>query len=1339
MTGLRPRSRQDVQRYQREQLRRLLEQVWERSRFYRDYYAAHGIRARDLAEVGIDDLPLLAKGTLMDAFDEAVTDPRLRRADLERWLQEDRDPRHDLHPGTMIVHTTGSTGRIGIFVYDRRALAVLNGTVAAHLAGPDLDAAGRTRVAFHLQRHGHFIGVKTALRMPPAAYDVLLLSVLEDSFERVVEQLNAFQPHRLTGLASSVSVLAEAALTGALRIRPRRVLVTSDLLSDAMAARIREAFGASVFNLYAASESPYIALGPAGGDADEMTVFDELNLVEILTDDGRPAAPGASGRVVLTNLYNYALPLIRYELGDYAQRGTGRADSPFSTIRKLEGRVNDALPVVLADGSADAIHPVTLAEFYVAGLERVQFVSERPDRVRVDYLASHDLDASVRREFARTLELKGAGRTAFEVRRVPRLRTDAAAGKQPLVVLEGSDAAAAWAAWGRGTRVAPRRLAPTHAYEPFERSEIEQSIVARFEARVRRAPGSLAIAQRDRTLTYAELNRAANRVAHAARARLGPGGEPIALLFGQGPDVIVGLLGALKAGRPYVPLDPDFPPARNRFMLADSGACGILTDGAHAAQAEGLAGETVAVIDVDALHGADGANPPCATTADSIAYVLYTSGSTGTPKGVFQNHRNVLHNMRKYTNGSHIAADDRLSLLFSCSYSAAVTNVFGALLNGAALFPYDIRRDGLVELGGWLRDSGITVYHSVAAVFRHFVETLGSDARFPDVRLVELTGEPVTAGDVERYRRHYSRDCLLHNRMAATEMSLIRSFFADHDTPVDGPYLPVGYELEDTEVVLLDDDAGPAPPGEAGEIAIRSRYLVPGYWRNPELTRERFLPDPAGGDVRLYRTGDLGRLLPDGCLLHLGRRDAQVKIRGHRIHPAEVQLALVGLPEVDEAAVLAREDETGEARLVAWVVPAPGHEASAPSLRRALRARLPEPMVPSAIVLLDALPLTPAGKLDRDALPAPSAGGTEAARPYVAPRDAVEATLAELWQEILGIERVGAADHFFDLGGHSLQAARLFARIEERLGVRLPLSVLLLEAPTVGQLASAVRRARAAEASWNTLVPLQTGGDKPPLFCIHGAEGHVLFYRELARLLGESQPFYAIEPRGLDDRPERLHTRIEEMAAHYVEQIRSVQPRGPYYLGGRSFGGVVAFEMAHQLRAQGEAIAALLLFDTWQPRGLRAPRAAPPGGARPGAPRRLGWRGAAAAIGYRLRRVRRGLRQRLWRASFALYERLDRPLPGPLRNVGELTRRATSLYQPRPYPGRMVLFRARAQPARLRDDPHLGWHGLADEIEVIDVEGRHRDLFEPPYVELLAKEVEACLARARGAPEVAPR
>jgi amino acid adenylation domain-containing protein len=575
------------------------------------------------------------------------------------------------------------------------------------------------------------------------------------------------------------------------------------------------------------------------------------------------------------------------------------------------------------------------------------------------------------------------------------------------------------------------------------RTALAETITAAFAAQAAATPDLPAVLADDGAATYREL--AARATAVAATLRGGTG--PVGLLCRHGVTMISSMLGALAAGRPYVPLDPTFPVRRLAFQLADSGTTALLTDGDNAALARSVAAGGPQPVDVDPVLAdastvdLDGA----AADPDATAYLLYTSGSTGTPKGVRQSHRNVVFGARNHIRSFGIGPADRTGVLTSFGFDMAVTDTFAALLSGAAAAPIDIRARGLAHLADALDERGVTVYHSTPTVYRYLVASLGERA-LPRVRVVVLGGEEVTARDVRLCRRHMAADCVFVNGYGATEVSFIAQHHLPPDAPVADGVLPIGRPLDGIEVALLGPDGTESTT--EGEIVARSPHVALGYHDRPELTAERFIP--LRGE-RAYRTGDLARRAPDGTLTFLGRADRQVKVRGFRVELGEVETCLADLPGVAQAAVVARRAGTGqgEAELAAYVIPSTVDTTVDPAaLRVALGELLPDYMVPRAIVPLAELPLTVTGKLDERALPAPPAATTG-----TTPLDGVAAVIGRAWCTVLDLPAVGPADNFFDLGGHSLLMALVHEDLENTLGRRIPMAELFAH-PTVGSLAA---------------------------------------------------------------------------------------------------------------------------------------------------------------------------------------------------------------------------------------------------------------------------------------------
>jgi amino acid adenylation domain-containing protein len=596
------------------------------------------------------------------------------------------------------------------------------------------------------------------------------------------------------------------------------------------------------------------------------------------------------------------------------------------------------------------------------------------------------------------------------------------------------------------------------ALSEFPRAALEQSIPAVFEGVLSRHGKRIAVKSRHSALTYEELDRGADQLARALLARLGIRPEPVALLFEHDISAVVAIMAVLKAGKTYVPLDPRAGKARLAAVLDDVEPRALLTGGSQLELAREVIFPGTAIIDSgDVGSGAMAGDEPLPIASPAPAVLCYTSGSTGQPKGVVSGHREILHRVLVFANTVRLRPDDRLSLLFALSVSASLRTLFGALLTGATVCLYDVAREGLAALAGWLGEERITICQCAPSVFRQFARAMPGPGGLPALRVLWLGSEPVLVGDVDLYRAHLADDCLLINGLSSGETGGVCQFAMDKTTPIAGTLVPAGRAVADKEVLVLDDDGRDVGVDQIGEIVVRSEYLAEGYWRRPALTAAVFLPDPAGGRARLYRTGDLGRRLPDGMIVHVGRKDAVPKLRGRFVDVATIEAALLQRAAIQDAAVAVREDEPGEARLIAYLVPTqvPGPKVSA--LRRDLLETLSPGMVPAVFVYLEALPRTPNGKLDRRALPAPGRRRPSLENPYAPPRNPIEETLARLWAEVLQVDEIGIHDGFLELGGDSLRATRVIAHVRELFRVDLPISTAL-DAATVADMAAIVER-----------------------------------------------------------------------------------------------------------------------------------------------------------------------------------------------------------------------------------------------------------------------------------------
>ncbi len=764
-------------------------------------------------------------------------------------------------------------------------------------------------------------------------------------------------------------------------------------------------------------------------------------------------------------------------------------------------------------------------------------------------------------------------------------------------------------------------------------------LVREWAARTPDAPAAVWGGQQ---LTYAELDRRTERLAGALSA-LGVGPERrVAICVERSLETVVCMLAVWKAGAAYVPLDPEYPPERLALMLRDSAPQVLLTTQALAATLPPTDG---AVLCLDTPERWPAEQPVAPACGANLAYIIYTSGSTSTPKGVMIEHHSLANAFYAWRDAYGLRPGMRHLQMASFSFDVCAGDVVRALCSGGALVicPRELLLDpaGLHALIQRERPDCAEFVPAVVRELLRYLKATGQVLTHPQLLIVG--SDTWLMDEYRQLQACCGPDTRVVNSYGLSEATIDSTFFAAgaSELPADR-VVPIGQPFANTRVYILDRHQAPVPPSVVGELYIGGAGLARGYWNRPDLTAERFVPNPFGAgepnqeprtkdqepdgvasasgnakfntqNSKLYKTGDLARWLSDGTVEFLGRNDRQIKIRGFRIELGEIQTALAQHPRIAEALVTVRSERAGGDQLIAYLVPAeePRTENGEPAaqdaelktqnskpnppageelktqnskLKTYLRERLPEHMIPAWFVWLDAFPLTPNGKLDHGALPTPDLGARALAQTFVPPRDSVEIQLAAIWEEILNIAPVGVQDSFFDLGGHSLLAVHLMARIQQRFRTQLPLNALFGGA-TIEHLAALLRGGTDGPV-WSPLVSLQSRGDKAPLFCMPGAGGNVIGFYGLTRHLGADRPIYGLQARGLDGET-APHTSVEAMAAQYVAAIRQVQPEGPYLLCGHSFGSWVAFEVAQQLQRQGQPIGLLALFNTPTPMLMR--------------------------------------------------------------------------------------------------------------------------------------------------------
>ncbi|MCY1015594.1 non-ribosomal peptide synthase/polyketide synthase [Pyxidicoccus sp. MSG2] len=841
--------------------------------------------------------------------------------------------------------------------------------------------------------------------------------------------------------------------------------------------------------------------------------------------------------------------------------------------------------------------------------------------------------------------------------------------------------------------------------------EVFSQVVARYGDKV-------AVEFGEEKLTYRQLDARASQLAHHLRGLGVSTDSRVAIVLDRSLELIVSLVAILKAGGAYVPLDPSYPRERLNSMVEDSRPRVLVTSREMLPKLSTKGLVTLLLEDVPVEEQAVHA-PPSTACSESLAYIDFTSGSTGRPKGVGTTHRNILRTLLG-VDFAHFGPEETLLQLAPISFDASTLEVWGALLHGARLVVMPPQPPSLEQLEQVLRDARVTTLWLTAGLFTQVVDSHLQALR--PLKQLLAGGDVVPPAHARRVLEELGIP--LTNGYGPTETTVFAACFRMTDPAHVGASVPIGRPIGSTRVFLLDASGQPVPVGVVGELFIGGDGVARGYVGQPALTAERFVPDSFSSvpGARLYRSGDLARWRTDGVLEFLGRADAQVKVRGYRIELAEVEAALLAFPDVAQAVALVREDVPGDRRLVGYV--AAPESLDTATLRASLKQRLPEYMVPSSLVRLDSLPLTANAKLDRKALPAPDASTTSAA--YVAPRTPTEEAVAAVWAEVLHVENVGATDDFFSLGGHSLLAVRLMARLRERIGVALPVSALF-QGATVERLAR--RLEQRDDSPTSNLVRLDSGtATGRPLFLVHGGGGSVLGYTELVRLLGNHRPIYGLSASGIDG-GELSAASIEVLARDYLAQLRAVQPQGPYLLGGWSFGGIVAYEMARLLQQAGEQVELLALLDSLAPEVQPRPE--------PDALMQLAGFGRVLGLPWQeLPLDVEHLRRLDVRGALAYVLELARRSPsgGPALDLDAAERlfrvyqrlsHAQRTYVPAgAYKGPALLLRAATPPSGVPRTQDLGWSAWLDgTLTVYDVPGDHYTLLSAPNAPRVAERL----------------
>lgn len=883
-----------------------------------------------------------------------------------------------------------------------------------------------------------------------------------------------------------------------------------------------------------------------------------------------------------------------------------------------------------------------------------------------------------------------------------------------------------------------------HSYPPV--AGIHQLV----ESQVVKTPQAIAVEFAGQQMTYHELNRRANQLA-AFLIQQGIGDNDIVgICLDRSMELMVSLLGVVKAGGGILPLDPHYPSKRLEMICQDAQVSLILAHSDLVPRLKSVVnGFPILNYETQQLSSFEEHNPQLPVDPENLLYVLYTSGSTGQPKGVMMPHRPLINLVNWQNSLDYFSQPSAGTLQFtSLNFDVSFQEIFATWCSGGrlVLVSEEIRTD-LDRLLQYVIDHQIDRIYMPFVALQALAESAVKSSLYPhSLRDVITAGEQLRiTPEIQAFFEHLD-GCRLHNHYGPTEAHVVSAFSLE-GKPDSWPRLPpIGKPVANTKIYILDQYLQPVPVGIPGEIYLAGKCLAQGYLNQSQLTEERFIYHSIDNqNLRLYRTGDLGRYQKDGEILYLGRVDQQVKVRGYRVEPGEIEAALGAIPQVRGAVVMPRKTPAGSTWLEAFIVPEMNAPISFEVVREELRTRLPDYMIPAKFTLREELPLTPSGKIDRRALERMTDGElpAESDRSFAPPRDELESRLCQIWEIILDTGKVGINDSFFDAGGHSLLAVRLMTEIESQLGVHLPVASLF-QAPSVAHQAVLIRQKQIPSAI-PPIIPLQVQGNLPPFFCIHNFGGFVFNYEPLSQALGNDQPFYGVQAYGLEgiDQP---HTSIEDMSQYYAQAILEKQPQGPYYLGGYCFGGVVAYQVACLLSAMGKKTGLLALIDAYAPSHAQKNASG-------------GW-GRLAAIWKNLPFWLRDFHQlspeerqvvlnrRFKRMMIAIKNRLGMSVqitareligdhahvtsaPEHLQHLMELHMLALMNYSPPVYDGKVTLFRIQRLPLFTHYDPDLGWGQSAlGGVEMHIIPGAHHNALMPPYVQGLADELKRSLERA---------
>ncbi len=817
-------------------------------------------------------------------------------------------------------------------------------------------------------------------------------------------------------------------------------------------------------------------------------------------------------------------------------------------------------------------------------------------------------------------------------------------------------------------------------------------------------PSGIAVRVAEKSLTYQELHKQSDALAYALQQQGVEANDAIGLYTPRSIEMLVGILGILKSGAAYLPLDPEYPQERIAFMIEDSGAKIILHNNNFTESVE----RNIPVLDINkCVEKNIGKSPKEIHNTENLAYYIYTSGSSGKPKGVPVRHKNLIHSTTvRFEWFKH--QPSVFLLLSSFSFDSSIVGIFWTMCSGGTLvLPKTRVEQDIRSLAKIIQENKVSHTLLLPSLYQLLLE-FAPKKSLASLNTVMVAGEACTSQVINAHFESIPQAELI-NEYGPTEGTVWCTAHKISSQDAEGS-IPIGKPIPNMRNYILDQYLSPVPIGVAGELFISGKGITQGYRNRPELTTKKFIPSPFVEGEMMYKTGDLASYRTDGTIDFLGRADSQIKIRGHRVELDEIRQRILDIPGIKDAAVSLGKNQN----IQAFFIAKKGIEDI--PIRAILSSEIPEYMVPSSFTEMESFPTLPNGKLDYSKFPEPETTALSKERSYEAPRTETEKRLAVIWEQVLGINEISIHDRFFDIGGDSLKSIRVIAKAQDAGYDVKP--HLLFRYPSIAELSEYLEKGDASEG-WSALVSLNQSKGETPLFCIHSGGGHVFFYQALAKLLGDDLPLYALQPKGLEN-GSAFHSSIEEMAAHYIQEIKSIQPEGPYRILGTCFSNAVGLEMAHQLKDSGAEIDSLIFVDSG-PAYLEG----------------LAERGGKKTASRFAKMLKDGDWKGIQRKIRNRFIYAGRKLKAPIENEQEKNLRLTinslnhlyNLYNWKAIDERVTFIRSTEFAGRKDKDKHITqWTKLAKGgLDVHITEGHHLTLFEEPEVQGLAEKIKACI------------